>query len=197
TSRLVDSEISGWLLRKTRACARPSAIRHLYQKWRQTRQWERPGPNNSGLGGWRWGSRTPRRTFTSVRHHASPLDFPGFLPLRSSPFSKRAEDPALEGWGEQRVRVGVWETTPVPQSLRDAPPVERWRDPRHQRTCQTGTAGSSCPVGRVRPRNPPPARHGGGAISPLTPPTVKRGGVGRGPARQGPLTPPPPTRPGC
>ena len=37
--------------------------------------------------------------------------------------------------------MGVWwETTPVPQALRDAPPLERWRDPSQHPTGQTGTA---------------------------------------------------------
>src|SRR5262249_10689187 len=67
--------------------------------------------------------------------------------------SKRAYDPALEGWGGQRAsgaalggggeqRAPGWggETTPVPQALRAAPPLERWRDPSQHPTGQTGTA---------------------------------------------------------
>src|SRR5713101_6080206 len=43
-------------------------------------------------------SRTPRMTFAPVRHHASLLDFPGFLRLRSSPLFA----PIRSRWGQVR-----------------------------------------------------------------------------------------------
>src|SRR5262249_35846881 len=54
---------------------------------------------------------------------------------------ERAYDPAHKGWGEQRI-LGVVVTSSGAAGLRDAPLVERWRRPSHQRTCQTATAES-------------------------------------------------------
>src|SRR5262249_41627866 len=65
--------------------------------------------------------------------------------------------------GESSASVVGWETTPVPQGLRDAAPVERWRDPHHHPTGQTGTVPTAQdlpPVGGARPSNPLSARHG-------------------------------------
>src|SRR5262249_36905559 len=73
--------------------------------------------------------------------------------------SKRTYDPALEA-GERSEPQLVCSSRQAPQGLRECTPVERWRHLSHQRTCQTGTAESLCPVRRVRPRNPPHRRQG-------------------------------------
>src|SRR5262249_13102746 len=78
-----------------------------------------------------------------------------------APYQSERKPPPLRA-GESSTSLVVWETTPVPQCLRDAPPVERWPDPLHQRMGQTGTAQDLPPVGRVGPSNSLPASHGGG-----------------------------------
>src|SRR5262249_5406643 len=53
-----------------------------------------------------------------------------------------------------------WARRQVPQGLRDAPPIERWRHPSHHRTGQSVTAKSLPPLRHGQPSSPLPRRQG-------------------------------------